>query len=143
MPLPVSEQELPSLAVYGTLRRGERNHHLLADAEFLGTGVIRGSLHDVPRTPYRHYPYPALVREPADPVHVELYRIAGPAMLADLDALEHYFPDDEAASQYLRRWVAVEGGPVTSAYAYFYDGPPEELGERIADGDWVTFSTGR
>src|SRR5215471_201591 len=46
--------------VYGTLKRGERNHRLLADQEFLGAAVT------VPR--YRVFdlgPYPGLVRDDA------------------------------------------------------------------------------
>ncbi|HEY6609431.1 MAG TPA: gamma-glutamylcyclotransferase family protein [Candidatus Limnocylindria bacterium] len=127
------------LAVYGTLRRGDRNHRLIEDATFLGTGSVEGSLHHVSVSPARAYGFPVLLDGEDSRVTVELYALASPDVLDTLDALENYDAADEGGSEFLRRIVRVFDGPVDEAQIYRYNGPTDVLGEVIGGGDWLAF----
>jgi GntR family transcriptional regulator/MocR family aminotransferase len=131
------QEARPVIAVYGTLRRGERNHALLAAAELLGTGTIRGRLWALDATAERAYGYPALVAGEGEPVVVELYRLAAASDLRRLDDLEAYDPADEAGSEYLRRRVTVDRGPVASAWAWVMARPVPADAVPLPGGDWV------
>ncbi len=125
------------LAVYGTLRRGEQNASFLAEATYLGVGVVLGRLHEMPRSSLRAYAFPALDLDGASRIVVELYRLRDAAALRTIDQLEAYDPLDEAASQYVRRSVAVVDGPVATAWTYVYNGSWDDVGAAIGSGDWV------
>jgi GntR family transcriptional regulator / MocR family aminotransferase len=135
-----AEAGTPVVAVYGTLRRGERNHALMADAELLGSGWIPGRIHRMRRNADRAYGFPALVDDPAGRVAVEVYRLPDSAHLARLDDLESYDPAAEAGSEYLRRRTVVLEGPVGSAWIYRFAGRLPNDAERIAGGDWPSSS---
>ncbi len=104
------------LFVYGTLKRGQRNHHLLAGQRFVRSVATAPGfcLYDLG-------PYPALVPD-ADggPVRGELFAVSGSAT-AELDDFEGV-PD-----LFDRRRVALDDG--TTAWIYVYlrpipDGTP-------------------
>ena len=137
-----TDTDLPIVAVYGTLRRGCRNHGLLDGATPLGIGSVDGTLWRVETDAHRTYPYPALLFEGASRVVVECYRITGPAQLAALDRLESFDPHDEPGSEYVRRTVPVFDGGVVAAQVYVYRGPRALLGQRVPNGDWVAAGGG-
>ncbi|VTS03727.1 gamma-glutamylcyclotransferase family protein [Tuwongella immobilis] len=86
------------LFLYGTLKRGQRRHDLLASGEFLGPAVT------IPR--YRLYAlarYPILVESPenGDAIHGELW-VVPPETLDALDAYE------EVPTLYVRQSIALQ-----------------------------------
>lgn len=125
--------------VYGTLKRGEINHRLLAPyLVSVEAARLAGSLYDVGE-------FPALLQGDGT-VHGDLIRIDPdrlPDLLPVLDRLEECIPDDDEASLYHRRVVTVttESGVGETAFVYFYNSahpylPPPERLDRVPDGRW-------
>ncbi len=109
------------LFVYGTLRRGEYNHHVLGNAPLLGLYRTRA-----------HYTmlklgwYPAVIAGGRTAIRGEVYAL-NKALLARLDSLENY------PEEYLRECIATPCGP---AWIYLYRQPPPPGTPLIASGDW-------
>ncbi len=116
----MSEQHL--VFVYGTLRKGYKNHHLMAGSQDLGPARSLESyalfLDD----------FPYLVKSQAvAPVVGELYAVDAEG-LARLDQLE------EHPSWYCREVITVldQAGQRQQAWIYFFPGP---RGRLLASGD--------
>ncbi|MGJ7441222.1 gamma-glutamylcyclotransferase family protein [Aquipuribacter sp. MA13-6] len=163
-PPAVADRDLPVLlAVYGTLRRGCRNHHVLAGSEHVRDGAVAGVLHEIVVPLRLDYSYPLLVvpspgadvpradhpRADGPRVVVEVYRVTDPQVLARLDVLEAYDPDHPGTSEYVRARVPLLGRDGADAHdgldepdrqvqTYVYAGAVAEQGPVLPGGDWCT-----
>jgi gamma-glutamylcyclotransferase (GGCT)/AIG2-like uncharacterized protein YtfP len=116
----VSRRRLDYLFVYGTLKRGEKNHRELIrnqGVKFLGAAKIRGELYEVDG---QDFPGAVPSTRQDRYVHGQLFRLADPSRsLKELDAFEG---TDEGL--FRRRSVDVWfDGRKLKAWAYFYSQP--------------------
>jgi gamma-glutamylcyclotransferase (GGCT)/AIG2-like uncharacterized protein YtfP len=120
---------------YGTLMAGfDRRRRAGIDDKlvYIGRGSIQGALFDVGL-------YPAAVPAPDGRIWGEVYEmLEAPAVLAALDEIEGYRPDDPDRSLYTRALtdVVLPDGDDARAWVYFYNAP---LGRapRIPSGDYL------
>lgn len=121
---------------YGTLmtpfnRPGRQR--VESNLAFAGRGRIRAALFDLGI-------YPAAVpAEDESTVAGEVYEVLDPpAVLAALDELEGYRPNEPDRSLYLRTKtdVSLDDGGTRAAWAYFYNAPLGRA-ERIRSGDYL------
>ena len=123
--------------VYGTLRRGgvRAVPGLFRDARLVGTGTVRGWLHDLGA-------YPGLVLDARGQAIVgEVYRVTA-ATLRAMDRIERYDASDEAGSYYVRRRVPVtlsEGGTL-DAWVYECNARVYRLGTPTTATDWIAYA---
>lgn len=108
--------------VYGTLKKGYGNHHLLSRSKFLDTAVTRGVLHDLGAFPA------ARTNDSGGQIHGELYSVDDET-LARLDRLEGI------PTFYQRDKVETSKGP-----AWIYTMNNERLTQYpiIRSGEWGT-----
>ncbi|MBE95120.1 gamma-glutamylcyclotransferase [Marinobacter sp.] len=113
------------VAVYGSLKRGYSNHHLLEKACYIGADTLTSL------TLYDLGPYPGALAKPSEGVKVEVYAVNDP-LLATLDRLEDYDSKARKTSLYLREKVHTCHG---QAWVYLYNRPVRN-DQRIARGIW-------
>lgn len=115
----------PLVAVYGTLKRGLRNHHWLEGADFVGSDrLTRITLYDLG-------PFPGAKLEPSRGVEVEVFRVDA-RLLGDLDRLEDYRLRTPAAGLFDRTIHPTTYGP---AWLYLYN-PRLNGHAAIRQGGW-------
>lgn len=113
------------VAVYGTLKQGHSNSHILASAYFIGEDRLTSL------TLYNLGPYPAARRRPSGGVLVEVYAV-GDRLLREIDNIEGYNPNSRAPSLYLRQKLQTRHG---SAWVYLYNRTVRHH-QRIDSGSW-------
>lgn len=114
---------------YGTLLKGMVRSEVLANGEFVGNALSKGTLYDLG-------PLPALVKGDRD-VYGELYEVTLDK-LRELDLIEGYHQDNPERSLYIREEISVtliSDGSVDKAYAYFFNGSVDPW-RRIECGDY-------
>ncbi|MCG8025700.1 MAG: gamma-glutamylcyclotransferase [Candidatus Thiodiazotropha endolucinida] len=107
--------------VYGTLRRGETNHHLLHGAQFCGEHMTR------PHYRMLHLgTYPGVVKGGSTAIHGEIYRVNRKQFI-QLDRLEAY------PALYNRKLIPTRWG---KAWIYLYRGN-RNARPVIPSGNWI------
>lgn len=118
--------------VYGTLRKGGSNHFRMKGADFMGEGIIAGTIHKIDW-------YPALVCGGAGKVKGELYRVCGEHLRA-LDVFEGILPDADEPREYRRVKVEVtlETCAKENAWVWEWIGGLENS-VPLEVGDWLKY----
>lgn len=119
--------------VYGTLRRNENNHHLLAGATMIAEQAwTMGSLFDTGSG------YPAFIQNKENRVYGELYEIDDKE-LTDLDILEGYFGKGQENNLYDRitQKISTDQGEY-EAFIYVMEKDEKDY-IKIRCGDWKVY----
>ncbi len=120
--------------VYGTLRQGgvRAVPKMFPDARLVGTGTVRGWLHDLGA-------YPGLVLDAGGQAIIGEVYVVTDATLRAMDRIERYDANDQAGSYYVRRRVSValREGETLDAWVYECNGRVYRLGTPMTVTDWI------
>lgn len=114
------------VAVYGTLKRGQCNHHVMLGSQYVGSDCLNVI------TLYDLGPYPAAKVEASEGIEIEVFSVT-PAHLAVLDMLEEYNPDAPDQGMYNRVPIETCYG---AAWIYIYNEAVHELAAQRR-GAWL------
>ena len=132
--MPVEIPQLP-LFVYGTLLSGERNfnHYLAGRVAAIEAASLDGRLFLYPPG---GYPFILAGKGRVQGELIHIRPDAWSRVIRDLDRLEDYQPEDEAAGWYLRRRATAEraDGTAVACWTYYWNRPA--TGQPIRSGEW-------
>ncbi|WP_443257757.1 gamma-glutamylcyclotransferase [Virgibacillus sp. L01] len=126
---------MPNVFVYGTLRKGERNHHFLDGAPCtFGQCQTNGSLYDT------NNGYPVMKENKSSWIYGELYEVTE-SQLRAIDRLEG-FEEGSQDNLYNRTTVPVynDSGGKVSAIIYTAGQTLHKSTKRIPSGDWLVYN---
>lgn len=125
------------LFVYGTLRRHDEMHRLLAhSAEFVGTAVSQSVMYDT-----GDYPAALPSKHETDKITGEVYLLREPEnILRVLDDYEEFDPQSTDTSLFRREQteVRLQNAMPLKAWIYYYNRRVDGL-EKIVSGDYTEF----
>lgn len=128
-------KETNLVAVYGTLRKGEHNHHIIKHCTLIGEVWTNPSF-----TLIDLGSYPGLLTKGRTSVKLEIYKIYNTTTLKNLDNLEGYFGKDSSNNLYNKELINTPFGEA-SIYIYNFEnyGKDSENYSTITSGDWVEY----
>ncbi|HEY3965342.1 MAG TPA: gamma-glutamylcyclotransferase family protein [Planctomycetaceae bacterium] len=133
MKVPTDPNEHLPLFTFGTLRRGQPNHHYLAETY---ERYLTGTLRDFRKTTAAHG-FPAVSPSPGDCVTGELFFIRRESFeqtLQNCDLLEDIIPGRLIGPYYQRAQVVIETD-VGNFTAWAYIDPASNCSSRSRNGD--------
>jgi gamma-glutamylcyclotransferase (GGCT)/AIG2-like uncharacterized protein YtfP len=131
------------VSVYGTLKRGHGNNYILANCEFVTTGIVRG-------LKLYNSGFPVAAPSEGDSATVEIWKIPDEdkKTLTRLDGLEgHRGNEEDSGSMYFRHTKTIHGDDGETYEADIYVGNPKTWrgfqGMRVCDATDRTYTWGR
>ena len=124
------------IAVYGTLRKGEANHHVLGNSEFIKTIRLKGF------KMYGANSFPAVIQGAEnDSIIVEIYKITRQNILDELDLLEGFDRKNPMGREnlYTVQKIKIDSEKMPIEI-YTFDHHPwsvQQIGPEIKSGDWL------
>jgi len=126
----MTKKETMLLAVYGSLRKGLRNHFYLSKSEFVGQYDTDHSYSLIDLGSF-----PGLLKEGGTSVRMEVYKI-DKETLKNIDRLEGYTGKKYNSNLYDRETIKT---PFGDAYTYFYNNDSSDAMRLVTSGDWTDY----
>jgi len=126
---------VPKVFVYGTLRRGGKNHHLLNDSQCIFQQCfVEGKLYDSSSG------YPVMKQNTSGQICGELYEVTEP-QLAEIDRLEGY-KENGSDNLFECKLLPVynDKGAQYNAFVYVAGEAFNQVSELISSGDWLVYN---